>query len=294
MKIVTVGSRDSRLAVAQARLVMDAIGRLHPEVETRLVTMKTSGDHLLDRSLDAVGGKGLFIKELDEALLDGRVDICVHSYKDMPVPDDPRLPVLAVCGREDPRDALVLPAGVVQSDPDPAGPIGTSSLRRRHQLTGLYPGHRCEPVRGNIQTRLDKLDSGRYAAQVLALAGLNRLGLAERAGRVFTVEEMLPAACQGMLAVQGRAGEDHPYLDGLGDASARDAALAERGFVLGLGATCASPVAAHAVVTADTLELRGWYVDDAGKTHRGTRSGPRLRAAEVGRDLALAIKSGEL
>ncbi len=292
MKIVTVGSRDSRLAVAQARLVMDAIALLHPEVETRLVTMKTTGDRLLDRTLDAVGGKGLFIKELDEALLDSRVDICVHSYKDMPVPDDPRLPVLAVCGREDPRDALVLPTGVTQLDPD--GPIGTSSLRRRHQLAGVYPGHCCEPVRGNIQTRLDKLDSGHYSALVLALAGLKRLGLAERASRVFTVEEMLPAACQGMLAVQGRAGEEHPYLDGLGDASAHDAARAERGFVLGRGATCASPVAAHAMVSGDTLELRGWYVDDAGKTYRGSRSGLREEAADVGRDVALAMKSGEL
>lgn len=291
MKIVTVGSRDSRLAVVQARLVMDAITGLHPDVETRLITMTTSGDRLLDRSLDAVGGKGLFVKELDEALLGGRVDICVHSYKDMPTPDNPRLPVLAVCGCEDSRDALVLPPGV--SRPDLGKPIGTSSLRRRRQLAGLYPEHRCEPVRGNIQTRLGKLDSGRYSALVLALAGLKRLGLSERVSRVFAVEEMLPAACQGMLAVQGRAGEEHHYLVGIGDDSARYAALAERGFVHGLGATCGSPVAAHAIVTDDTLELRGWFIDDMGKTRKGFRSGTRLHAAELGRDLAVAMKAGE-
>ena len=170
-------SRDSALAVVQSRLVMDALQAAHPDLELELVTMKTTGDKILDRTLDKVGGKGLFVKELDVALREGRVDLTVHSCKDLPmeVPED--LPLAAFPRREDPRDALVLPRDTAELDF--SKPIGCASLRRRIQLLKLFPQARVEPVRGNVLTRLDKLDSGQYGALVLAAAGLKRLGLEE-------------------------------------------------------------------------------------------------------------------
>ncbi len=276
--------------MAQARLVMEAAKRRRPDLDLELVTMKTSGDKILDRPLEAIGGKGLFTKELDEALRDGRVDICVHSYKDMPVPGDPSLPVVAVSGREDPRDVLILPEG--RQDIPADLPIGTSSLRRRHQLSLLFPGRRCEPVRGNVQTRLRKLDNGEYGALVLAAAGLRRLGLWERAGRIFSTEEMIPAACQGILAIQGRAGEDHSYLRDINDGAAWSASLAERVFIEALGATCTSPVAAYAEAKDGELCLSGLYIDEGGRFHKGKKAGSESHAEEIGRDLARMLKSG--
>ena len=163
---IRVGSRDSRLAVIQAEMVMDCIQRHHPEMDVELVTMKTTGDKILDRTLDQIGGKGLFVKELDRALLAGEVDITVHSYKDMPMEQDSRLPIVAVSAREIPFDALVLPSGRRQMDP--SKPIGCASARRQIQLEALFPGTEIRPVRGNVQTRLAKLESGEYGALVPA------------------------------------------------------------------------------------------------------------------------------
>lgn len=245
--------------------------------------MKTTGDRILDKPLENIGGKGLFIKELDEALLGGRVDICVHSYKDMPVPDNPALPVVAVSVREDPRDVLILPAGC--GEMPPGLPIGTSSLRRRHQLSRLFPGRRSEPVRGNVLTRLRKLDDGEFGALVLAAAGVKRLGLWDRVSRIFSEEEMLPAACQGILAIQGRAREEYVFLDAVNDMDAFDASRAERAFVAALEATCASPVAAFAAVRDDELRISGLYIDDKGLFHTGMKTGRRSRTEEIGREL---------
>ena len=213
-----IGSRESRLAVAQTKLVMDAIRAAHPEIELELVTMKTTGDRILDRTLDKVGGKGLFVRELDEALREGRVDLTVHSCKDLPmeIPED--LPLAAFTRREDPRDALVLPASALEWDR--SRPVGSASLRRSLQLQAMYPGLEVIPVRGNVLTRLDKLEHGGYGALVLAAAGLKRLGLEGRIARTFAQEELLPAAGQGILAVQCRAGADTAFLDCLRDAGA--------------------------------------------------------------------------
>ena len=153
-----IGSRESVLAVTQSQLVMEAIRAFDPSIELELVTMKTTGDKILDRTLDKVGGKGLFVRELDAALLEGRVDITVHSCKDLPMETDPRLPLAAFSKREDPRDALVLPAG--KTELDPSLPIGCASRRRAIQLAALYPDMEVAPVRGNVQTRLRKLDEG--------------------------------------------------------------------------------------------------------------------------------------
>ncbi len=163
-----IGSRDSLLAVIQSRLVMDALQAAHPGIELELVTMKTTGDKILDRTLDQVGGKGLFVKELDAALQAGRVDLTVHSCKDLPMDLPEDLPVAAFLRREDPRDALVLPAGERGIPAD--RPIGSASPRRRVQLRELFPAAEVRPVRGNVQTRLRKLDEGGYGALVLAAA----------------------------------------------------------------------------------------------------------------------------
>lgn len=280
MKKLVVGSRESRLAVIQTQLAIQAIRACQPGLEVELLTMKTTGDKILDRTLDQVGGKGLFVKELDAALLAGRVDLTVHSSKDLPMETDPRLPLVAFSRRADPRDALVLPAGVTELDP--AKPIGCSSLRRRLQLKSLFPQMKTAPVRGNVLTRLEKLDRGEYAALVLAAAGLERLGLAGRVSRYFSVEEMLPAAGQGILAVQARAGFDPACLREFNDPDSRDCLLAERAFVRALDGGCSSPVAAYATVDGATLTLTGLYVDSHGEACRQTISGPRGQGERLG------------
>lgn len=284
MKKLVVGSRESRLAVIQTQLAIQAIRACQPGLEVELLTMKTTGDKILDRTLGQVGGKGLFVKELDAALLAGRVDLTVHSSKDLPMETDPRLPLVAFSRRADPRDALVLPAGVTELDP--AKPIGCSSLRRQLQLKALFPQMRTAPVRGNVLTRLEKLDRGEYAALVLAAAGLERLGLEGRVSRYFSVEEMLPAAGQGILAVQARADFDPACLREFNDPDSRDCLLAERAFVRALDGGCSSPVAAYATVDGAALALTGLYVDSHGEACRQTISGPREQGERLGAALA--------
>ena len=288
MKKLVVGSRESRLAVIQTQLAIQAIRACQPGLEVELLTMKTTGDKILDRTLDQVGGKGLFVKELDAALLAGRVDLTVHSSKDLPMETDPRLPLVAFSRRADPRDALVLPAGVTELDP--AKPIGCSSLRRQLQLKALFPQMKTAPVRGNVLTRLEKLDRGEYAALVLAAAGLERLGLAGRVSRYFSVEEMLPAAGQGILAVQARADFDPACLREFHDPDSRDCLLAERAFVRALDGGCSSPVAAYATVDGEALTLTGLYVDSHGEARRQTISGPRGQGERLGAALAQDLR----
>ncbi|MDO4270836.1 MAG: hydroxymethylbilane synthase [Eubacteriales bacterium] len=281
-KTIRVGSRDSRLAVAQAEFVCHALGGC------TLVTMKTTGDMVLDKTLDQVGGKGLFVKELDQALAEGRVDLTVHSLKDVPMEQPDGLPLLAFPKREDARDALVLPEGGAW---DKTKPIGCSSARRRVQLAALFPEIEVKPVRGNVQTRLSKLDGGAYGALVLAAAGLRRLGLESRISRYFSPDEMLPAAGQGILAVQGRADEWTEAVRLLDDADARDCARAERAFVKALDGGCFAPVAAYAEVDGETLRLRGLYASADEKTVvRGELSGARAAAETLGQTLAVQLR----
>ena len=290
MKKLRAGSRESRLAVVQTELVMAAIREREAACEIELVTMKTTGDKILDRTLDKVGGKGLFVKELDAALLDGRVDFTVHSCKDLPMDLDPRLPLAGFSRRADPRDALVLPVGA--SELDRSKPIGCASARRALQLKRLFPGQPVAPVRGNVLTRLAKLDGGQYAALVLAVSGLERLGLEGRISRVFSTDEMLPAAGQGILAVQIRAGEDAGYLSAFLDREATDCALAERAFVRRLDGGCSSPVAAFATVEGESLTLRGMDVTAAGEPIFDTITGPRDQGEALGIALADRIREG--
>ena len=280
--MIKVGSRDSKLAVVQAEEVCRALG------DCELVTMKTLGDMILDKTLDQVGGKGLFVKELDRALADRRVDLTVHSLKDVPMEQPEGLPLVAYTRREDARDALVLPQGGAW---DKSKPIGCSSARRRVQLAALFPDLEVKPVRGNVLTRLDKLDRGEYGALVLAAAGLNRLGLANRITRYFSPDEIIPAAGQAILAVQGREGELAEEVKKLDDADAHDCATAERSFVKTLGGGCFAPVAAYAETEGDMLHLRGLYVTgDESRSARGAVTGPRSEAASLGRTLALQLQ----
>lgn len=288
MKTIRIGSRESRLAVIQSEIVMRAIAACDPTVETELVTMKTTGDKILDRTLDQVGGKGLFVKELDTALLEGRVDMTVHSSKDLPMDIDPRLPLVAFSKRDDPRDVLVLPQGI--SELDLSKPIGCSSKRRQLQLRTLFPNATIAPIRGNVLTRLRKLDDGEFSALVLAGAGLKRLGLTERISRYFEPNEILPAAGQAILAVQARAGVDTACLRLFDDADGRDCLLAERAFVRTLDGGCSSPVAAYATIAGDTLTLRGLYVTASEQYFIDTMTGPRQEKEELGKTLAETMR----
>ncbi|MCI8933653.1 MAG: hydroxymethylbilane synthase [Clostridiaceae bacterium] len=284
-----IGTRDSKLAVVQTELFVQALGRVRPEIETEIVAMKTTGDKILDRTLDQVGGKGLFVKELDQALLEGHVDLTVHCVKDLPAELNPQLPLIAFSPREDPRDALVLAPGMEEADL--SLPVGSASPRRRIQLEKLFPGCRVEPARGNVLTRLQKLDSGQYGALVLAVAGLRRLGLENRVSRVFAPEEMLPAAGQGILAVQARADFDPSILSPLNDKEAELCALAERAFLQTLDGGCSSPVAAYARVQQGQIVLRGLYWDEQGWEIQQTQ-GPAEQGPQLARRLALAMKEG--
>ena len=287
-----IGSRESRLAVIQSQMVMELIAAAEPEAELELVTMKTTGDKILDKTLDKIGGKGLFVRELDQALRDGRADFTVHSLKDMPmqVPED--LPLAAFSSREDPRDVLVLPEGATELDV--SKPIGCSSRRRQLQLKLLFPDMDIQPVRGNVQTRLTKLEAGQFSALVLAAAGLKRLGLEGRISRYFTTEEILPAAGQGILVVQTRRGMDTQCLRLVQDEKTACCAKAERAFVRALDGGCSSPVAAHAVVEGEKLTLTGFYVSEDERIQRkGSISGGVTEAETLGSTLARILKEGE-
>lgn len=280
--MIKVGSRDSRLAVVQAEEVMRRLG------ECELVTMKTTGDKILDRTLDKVGGKGLFVKELDRALAAGEVDLTVHSLKDVPMEQPDGLPLIAFPKRADARDALVLPEN---GNWDREKPIGCSSARRRVQLSRLFPGIEVKPVRGNVQTRMRRLDSGEYGALVLAAAGLHRLGLRDRISRYFSPEEMLPAAGQGILAVQAREGEMVDAAAKLDDSETRVCARAERAYIRALGGNCFSPAAAYAVMENGVLRLRALYVSADEKTLlRGEITGEPHGAEALGERLAARLR----
>ena len=288
-KKVVIGSRESKLAVLQSQMVRDYIVCKHPETDVEILTMKTTGDKILDRTLDKIGGKGLFVKELDRALLEGRSQLSVHSLKDMPMEISEELPILAFSRREDARDVLVLPEGCHTLDP--SKPIGCSSLRRKLQLKEIYPDMNVKSIRGNLQTRLEKLDNGDYAGLVLAAAGLKRLGLEKRISRYFDTEEMVPAAGQGILAVQGRKGLDYEYLEGYDDLQAHQAAAAERAFVKYLNGGCTSPVAAYGEIKDGQLKLTGlYYEEETGHYLKGYKTGNPSDAEKLGTSLAKELQ----
>ena len=290
-RVIKIGSRDSLLAVAQTKLVMERIQRVHPELTLELVTMKTTGDRILDRSLEQIGGKGLFVKELERALLSGKIDLSIHSLKDMPMEQPEELPIVAFFERGDPRDALVLPCLSKEENVLVPKTIGSSSARRRIQLKKLFHTANVANVRGNIVTRLQKLDSGAYDALVLSAAGLQRVGLSQRISRYFTTEEMIPAAGQGILAVQGRLHEDFPFLSAINCPLSTAAALAEREFVRTLNGDCTSPVAAYGQIHGNELRLSGlYYRENKGDFFTSCLTGSVDQARRLGGQLAVTMR----
>jgi hydroxymethylbilane synthase len=237
--IVRLGSRGSRLALTQAELAADALRRTHPGLEVALVPITTTGDRDRSKSFGELGARGVFVKELEEALLARTVDVAVHSAKDMTSTDADGLAVAAYLPRDDPRDALCGADGI-----RPGMRIGTASARRRAQLLAVEPDLSIEPLRGNVDTRLRKRGERGLDAIVLAAAGLDRLGLANEIGHRFDVDEIVPEAGQGAVALQVRAGEEE-LVGAADDAETRRRVSAERACVARIGAGCLAPVAAH-------------------------------------------------
>jgi hydroxymethylbilane synthase len=276
-----IASRESRLAMWQAEHVRDRLAALYPQCSVEILGMTTRGDQILDRALSKVGGKGLFVKELELAMAEGRADLAVHSLKDVPMDLPQGFELAAVLEREDPRDAFVsndyasldaLPAGAV---------VGTSSLRRQALIAARHPQLVVKPLRGNLDTRLGKLDRGDYAAIILAAAGLKRLGLAQRIRMVLEPEVSLPAAGQGAMAIEivSAARQDGVDLRALlaplnHDNTAR-AVTAERKVSKVFGGSCQIPLAAHATLSGATMHLRAMVATPDGKRSASAElSGP--------------------
>ena len=284
---IRIGTRGSRLALIQAEEVAGALRAAGAQVEISVI--RTSGDRLAQVALAEFGGKALFVKEIEEALLSGQVDVGVHSLKDLPsvLPDG--LALAAFPPREDPRDVLLTRTGTGWGALSAGAAVGTSSLRRRALVLAHRPDLRAEPIRGNVETRLDKLAAGGYDALVLAAAGLKRLGLHPPRTSVLDVEEFVPAVGQGLLAVEARQA-DRELLELLGvldDTRSRFEALAERAFLARLGAGCHTPVAGHGRLAGSVLSLIGVVASVDGATLlRATVSGPAATAEHLGTTLA--------
>ena len=271
MQILTIASRESALALWQAEHIRDRLRALYPAYTVNILGMTTRGDQILDVTLSKVGGKGLFVKELEVALDEGRADLAVHSMKDVPM-DLPAGFELAVIGeREDPRDAFVSNHFERLSDLPPGGRVGTSSLRREAQLRARYPHLTVLPLRGNVGTRLRKLDEGQFDAILLAAAGLKRLGLGERIRSLLTVEDSIPAAGQGALGIEIRSAraEVAALLAPLNHPATAACVRAERQVSRVLGGSCQVPLGAYAVLQGEVLILNGFVArpDGTGFIH---------------------------
>jgi hydroxymethylbilane synthase len=286
---LVIATRASRLALWQAEHVRERLAALYPACAVSLLTLSTRGDQILDRSLSKIGGKGLFIKELETALLDGRADLAAHSLKDVPVDMSGQFALPVVMERGDFHDALVSnQAGALSELPDGAV-VGTSSLRREAQIRARYPKLRVKPLRGNVETRLAKLDRGDYSAIVLAAAGLRRLGLAERIRAPLAVEDSLPAAGQGAIGIETLAARTDvmQWLAPLSCPETTACATAERAVSRVLGGSCQVPLAAFAQVASNTITVRGLVAQpDGSVVMRAQVSGPVDQARQLGERVA--------
>jgi hydroxymethylbilane synthase len=287
---LTIATRRSRLALWQAEHIKAELERLHAGLAVALLPMSTRGDEVLDRSLDQIGGKGLFVKELETAIAEGRAELAVHSMKDLPAELPQGFVLAAICAREDPRDALVsrrfaslaaMPAGAV---------VGTSSLRRAAQVRERYPALEVALLRGNVETRIAKLDRGEYDAIILAVAGLVRLGLVERIGARLSLEESLPAPGQGALGIECLAARKdvQQMLAPLADANTALCVRAERAVSRALGGSCTLPLGAYAVMRERTLSLTALVASaDGRRVLRAQASGSDPE--EIGAQAARAL-----
>lgn len=293
-KRIVIASRESALALWQARHVQSQLAALYPGAAVEILGLTTEGDRRLDVSLNKIGGKGLFVKELEDALAGGRADIAVHSVKDVPMLLPPGFVLAAIGSRADPRDAFVsgryadlasLPAGAR---------IGTSSLRRECQLRARHPRLAIEPLRGNVQTRLKKLDDGHYDAVILAAAGLKRLGLEDRITRLIPPSESLPAPGQGALGIECLAERADliEWLAPLADPATTRCVEAERAFSRALSGSCNVPLGAYAESEGDRIRLRGFVgAPDGSRMVGGEQAGPAGDAEAIGTALAQRLKA---
>ena len=297
-RALRIGTRGSPLALAQATMVREALVAAHPGLAAappEIVAIKTTGDRVTERPLADLGGKGLFTKEIEEALLSGAVDLAVHSMKDVPTALPEGLLIASVLPREDPRDALIsrdaatlaaLPAGAV---------VGTASLRRKAQILHARPELTVANLRGNVETRIKKIADGAADATLLALAGLRRLGLADRARAVLEPDEMLPAVAQGAIGIECRAADEavRALLAPLDHAESARCIAAERGLLAALDGSCRTPIAALATLAApDRLSLRAMVLrPDGSEVHETARAGPAADAVAMGRDAGAELKA---
>jgi hydroxymethylbilane synthase len=289
---IRIGTRGSPLALAQARMVRDALAA-QGVGEIEIVSIRTSGDRIQDRPLSEAGGKGLFTKEIEESLLVGTIDLAVHSAKDMPTLLPDGLMLVACLPREDVRDAFIsrkaaslraLPQGAV---------VGTASLRRQAMVTRLRPDVSVVPLRGNVETRLRKLEAGEVDATLLALAGLKRLGLADKATALLDAQEFLPAVGQGAITIEARVddGATRALLAKVDHADTSVALACERAFLAVLDGSCRTPIAGHAVLTADAISFRGMILrPDGSEAFETSRAGSRRDATELGADAGAELK----
>ena len=292
---LVIATRASRLALWQAEHVRDRLRALYPGCAVELLTLTTRGDQILDRTLSKVGGKGLFVKELETALLDGRADLAVHSLKDVPVDLQSPFDLCAVLERADPRDAFVSNDYATLADLPTGAVVGTSSLRRESQIRQRYPHLAVKPLRGNLNTRLGKLDRGDYAAIVLAAAGLQRLGLQARIRSLLDPDQSLPAAGQGALGIEIRDDRDdlRAWLAPLASADTTACVVAERAVSRALGGSCQVPLAAYAQIAGDTLSLRALVASpDGARIVRCQRDGPADEAQAIGAAAAQELLAG--
>lgn len=289
---LVIASRESALAMWQAKHIQARLQALYPQCDVSILGMTTMGDQILDSPLSRIGGKGLFVKELENALADGRADLAVHSMKDVPMHLPEGFTLVATGEREDPRDAFVsndyasledLPAGSV---------VGTSSLRRQSQLQARFPTLKIESLRGNLQTRLRKLDEGQYAAIILAAAGLIRLELGHRIRQFISPQESIPAVGQGALGIEINAARTDlkTILAPLNHPDTELCVLAERGFSRALAGSCTVPLGAYATKQNDTITMQGFVASvDGQQMLKETVTGSAAEAEKLGQQLALQL-----
>ena len=292
---LVIGTRGSPLALAQAREVRDRLAAAHALAAERieLEVIRTTGDIIRDRPLAEAGGKGLFTKEIEEALIAGAIDLAVHSAKDMPTVLPDGLAIMAVLPREDPRDVFISRKAKALRDLPVGAVVGTASLRRQAQVMRLRRDLRVQSFRGNVETRLRKLDEGIVDATLLALAGLKRLGRAEAATAVLTIDEFLPAVGQGIVAIEARADDaaTRSALAAINDDEAMIALAAERAFLAVLDGSCRTPIAGHATISAGQVRFRGLIAKpDGSAAFETSREGSTADAAALGADAGHELK----
>lgn len=288
-----IGTRGSPLALAQAHAVQAALTAAHPGLGCTIEVIRTTGDRVQDRALSEIGGKGLFTKEIEEALLAGAIDLAVHSMKDVPTVLPDGLDIVCILEREDPRDVFLSPHATGLDDLPPGAVVGSASLRRQAQILARRPDLKVTTLRGNVGTRMTKLAEGTVQATLLALAGLNRLGLADKATAILPTSVMLPAVAQGAVGLECRGDDSRTrdLLAPLHHAATAAAVTAERALLAALDGSCRTPIAGLAEITDDSLDLEALVArEDGSLLFRGRRQGPVADAAGLGDELGQELR----